>query len=65
MLLSEKNIIFLISILDQGLKCAFYPSPGGIDINLVGGQRLKVLGDKITFMTEVKLREVFIPNKNF
>ena len=51
------------TLLDQGPKCRFYP--GGIDINLVGGQRLKVLGDKITFMTEVKLREVFIPNKNF
>ena len=31
-----------------------YPGPfGGIDINLVGGQRLQVSGDKTSFMTEV------------
>ena len=42
-------------MLDQGLKCAFYPGPsGGIEINLVGGQRLGVSGDKAMFMTEVK-----------
>jgi len=46
---------FYSTLLDQGLKCAFYPGPpGGIDINLVGGQRLGVSGDKTTFMTEVK-----------
>ena len=29
---------FYSILLDQGLKCAFYPGPpGGIDINLVGG----------------------------
>ena len=28
--------------------------PGGIDINLVGVQRLGVSGNKTTFMTEVK-----------
>ena len=32
-----------------------YPGPpGGIDINLVGDQRLGMSGDKATFMTEVK-----------
>ena len=42
-------------LLDQGLKCAFYPGPpGGIEINLVGGQRLGVSGDKTMIMTEVK-----------
>ena len=36
---------FFSMLLDQDLKCAFYPGPpGGIDINLVGGQRLGVLG---------------------
>ena len=42
-------------MLDQGLKFPFYPEPpGGIEINLVGGQRLGVSGDKAMFMTEVK-----------
>ena len=46
---------FYSTLLDQGLKCAIYPGPpGGIDINLVGGRRLGVSGDKTTFMTEVK-----------
>ena len=46
---------FYSTLLDQGLKCAFYPGPpGGIDINFVGGRRLEVSGDKATFMTEVK-----------
>jgi len=41
--------------LDQGLKCAFnLGPPGGIDINLVGCQRLGVSGHKTTFMTEVE-----------
>jgi len=35
---------FYSILLDQGLKCAFYP--GDIEINLVGGQRLRVSGDK-------------------
>ena len=43
------------TLVEQGLKCAFYPGPsGGIEINLVGGQRLGVSGDKTIFMTEVK-----------
>ena len=42
-------------MLDQELKCAFYPGPpGGFEIDSVGGQRLGVSGDKIMFMTEVK-----------
>jgi len=31
-----------------------YSPPGGIEINLVGYQHLRVSGDKTTFMTEVK-----------
>jgi len=46
---------FYSILLDQGLKRAFYPGPpGGIEINLVGGQRLRVSGDKTIFTTEVK-----------
>ena len=45
---------FYSIFLDQGLQCAFYPGPFGvIEINLVGGQRLGVSGDKAMFMTEV------------
>ena len=31
------------TLLDQSLKCAFYPGSGkGMDVNLVGGQRLNI-----------------------
>ena len=56
---------FYSTLLDQGLKCAFYPGIlGGIDIYLVGGQRLGVSGDKTTLTTELKtnLGGAFIPN---
>ena len=60
---------FYLTLQDgQGLKRTFYPGPPrGIDMNLVGGQRLNVSGDKTTFMTEVKqpIGDVFILNKNF
>jgi len=40
---------FYSTLLDQGLKCAFYPGPpGGIDVDLVGSHRLGVSGDKTT-----------------
>jgi len=43
-------------LLDHGLECDFYPRPpGGININLIGGQRLKVSGDKANLMTKVKI----------
>ena len=46
---------FYSILLDQGLKCAFFPGPPGrIEINLVGGQRLGVSGNKAMFMTKVK-----------
>ena len=46
---------FYSTLVDQGLKCAFYPGPsGGIEINLVVGQCLGVSGYKTIFMTEVK-----------
>ena len=36
-------------VLDKGLECAVYPGPsGGIDINLVGGQRLNLSGDRLS-----------------
>ena len=39
---------FYRALLDQGLKCAFYPGSGkGIDINFVGGQRLNSSGDRL------------------
>jgi len=42
---------FYSILMDQGLKCAFHSGPpGGIDINLVGGQRLGVSGNRTTFM---------------
>ena len=52
--------------MDQGLKCAFNPGPpGGIEINLVGGQRLGVSADKTMLMTEVKTTwGTFILNRN-
>ena len=46
---------FYSILLDQGLKCAFYPGPSGVEIDLVCGLRLGVSGDKTMFMTEVKI----------
>ena len=65
--MASKCICAYTLLLNQGLKGSFYPGPpGDIDINLVGGHRLGVSGDKATFITEVKTTwEVFIPNKNF
>ena len=38
----------------QGLKCAFYPDPTqGININLIGGYILNVIGDRVIVKTEV------------
>ena len=52
------NIIsrkFYSTLQDQGLKCHLYPDPPECtDINLVGGQRLKVSGDKTSFIAGVK-----------
>ena len=57
---------FYSILLDQGLKYAFYPGPpGGIDIDLVGGQRLGVLGGDYVYDRSKSHGEVFIPNKNF
>ena len=45
---------FYRTLLDQGLKCTFYRGPSkDIETNLVGGQRLHVLSNKINIMTEV------------
>ena len=61
------SVVIFILLLEKGLKGAFYPGPpGGIEINLVGNQRIGLSGDKTTFMTEVKTTlKCFTLNKNF